>query len=240
MRGEILRYDDMSGEGLISGDDGNRYRFSRSDLQQLTPLTHGMRVDFDAVDGHAKDVFLITGAGQAPAGSAKGSDFDSGRGAYAPGNGGPAQPGYTSQEEPIDESSGPGMWGYFTKCIGMYINGNGRAMRAEYWSFTFFVILFVLLALLVDLAWNSAAGLLEEESFLPILTILTYLFFVIPSITVTIRRLHDVGMTGWLYLINFVPYIGGIFLFVVSLIPSQRQTNSYGRHPKASVANVFS
>ena len=62
MRGEILRYDDNSGEGLISGDDGNRYMFSRSDLEQLQPLATGARVDFQPVDGRATEVILLNSA----------------------------------------------------------------------------------------------------------------------------------------------------------------------------------
>lgn len=59
MRGEILTYDDGPGTGLISGDDGVRYAFGRSDLQQLTPLRTGTKVDFVAVDGLATQIFVI-------------------------------------------------------------------------------------------------------------------------------------------------------------------------------------
>lgn len=59
MRGEILTYDDGPGAGLISGDDGVRYPFNRSDLQQLTPVRTGTKVDFVAVDGLATQIFVI-------------------------------------------------------------------------------------------------------------------------------------------------------------------------------------
>lgn len=59
MRGEILTYDDGPGAGLISGDDGVRYAFTRSDLQQLTPLRTGTKVDFVAADGAATQIFVI-------------------------------------------------------------------------------------------------------------------------------------------------------------------------------------
>lgn len=59
MRGEILTYDDGPGTGLISGDDGVRYAFTRSDLQQLTPLRTGTKVDFVAADGVATQIFVI-------------------------------------------------------------------------------------------------------------------------------------------------------------------------------------
>ena len=67
MRGEILTYDDGPGAGLISGDDGGRYSFSRADLQQLTPVRAGTRVDFVPADGMATQVFVVAGQ-QQPAG----------------------------------------------------------------------------------------------------------------------------------------------------------------------------
>lgn len=61
MRGEVLAYDDGPGTGWISGDDGNRYSFARSDLQQLTPLRAGTRVDFITADGAASQIFIVAG-----------------------------------------------------------------------------------------------------------------------------------------------------------------------------------
>jgi uncharacterized membrane protein YhaH (DUF805 family) len=66
MRGEILTYDDIPGTGLISGDDGARYSFTRADLQQLVPVRAGTKVDFVPVDGTATQVFVTTTAPSAP------------------------------------------------------------------------------------------------------------------------------------------------------------------------------
>lgn len=59
MRGEVLTYDDGPGSGLISGDDGNRYGFSRADLQQLTPVSAGMKVDFVPLGDVATQVIVV-------------------------------------------------------------------------------------------------------------------------------------------------------------------------------------
>lgn len=67
MRGEILAYDDGPGTGLISGDDGSRYAFTRLDLQQLKPVRPGTRVDFLPVDGVASEIFIVPGAEPRPA-----------------------------------------------------------------------------------------------------------------------------------------------------------------------------
>ncbi|RZJ01495.1 MAG: DUF805 domain-containing protein [Brevundimonas sp.] len=63
MRGEVLTYDDGPGAGLISGDDGARYTFSRADLQQLTPVRAGTKVDFVAVDGVATQIVITVQQG---------------------------------------------------------------------------------------------------------------------------------------------------------------------------------
>ena len=59
MRGEVLTYDDGPGTGLISGEDGARYAFTRADLQQLTPVRAGTHVDFVAADGLATQVYVV-------------------------------------------------------------------------------------------------------------------------------------------------------------------------------------
>jgi uncharacterized membrane protein YhaH (DUF805 family) len=64
---------------------------------------------------------------------------------------------------------------------------------------------------------------------------LAVLFFMVPAISVTVRRFHDVGLSGWLYLLfvvlSFV-YIGGIIIFVITLIASQKHDNKWGPVPQ--------
>ena len=54
----------------------------------------------------------------------------------------------------------------------------------------------------------------------------------IPGLAVQVRRFHDVGLSGWLVLIAVIPYLGGVFALVVSLIPSQNGANKHGPYPK--------
>ena len=46
-----------------------------------------------------------------------------------------------------------------------------------------------------------------------------YLAVVVPSIAVTVRRLHDVGYSGWLVLLALIPWVGGLILLVFTLLP---------------------
>lgn len=53
-----------------------------------------------------------------------------------------------------------------------------------------------------------------------------------PGITVSIRRLHDIGKSGWWFLISLVPLVGGIVLLVFMCLDSQPGENIYGPNPK--------
>lgn len=55
----------------------------------------------------------------------------------------------------------------------------------------------------------------------------------IPSLALSIRRLHDTGRSGWWLLIGLVPLIGGIWLLVLFCLDSQPETNEWGANPKA-------
>lgn len=139
-----------------------------------------------------------------------------------------------NEDPTIDDGAGPGIFGYFKKCMSNYANGNGRAQRAEYWSFTLVVYLILIPVGVVGFLIDSALGNTEAPFVTFALIGLVVLAIVIPGIALAARRLHDVGLSGWLYLISLVPYVGGLFMLVISLLPSQRFTNKYGPHPKSS------
>jgi uncharacterized membrane protein YhaH (DUF805 family) len=55
---------------------------------------------------------------------------------------------------------------------------------------------------------------------------------IIPGLAVTVRRLHDVGKSGWFYFIVLIPIIGSIWLLVLAATDSQPGRNKYGPNPK--------
>ncbi|WP_299723797.1 DUF805 domain-containing protein [uncultured Tateyamaria sp.] len=115
---------------------------------------------------------------------------------------------------------------------------SGRATRAEFWWFFLFeVIAFTVLgAVDAVMAFNVLAAAGGNE--LALLTLspfdfmLTYYFIItfFPRLTVTIRRLHDVGLSGFFYLFYFVPFVGGLVVFVLTLLPSEADDNIHGPH----------
>lgn len=60
------------------------------------------------------------------------------------------------------------------------------------------------------------------------------LVIMVPGLAVTIRRLHDIGKSGWWYFIAFVPLVGGIVLFIFTLLDSEPYANQWGLDPKAA------
>lgn len=237
MRGEVLHYDDGAGNGLISGDDGVRYSFKRADLQQLRPLARGMKVDFVPVNGVATEVFVVDAAA-AP------------QPAYAQ-HGYQPQPGYAAG--PLESTNEDlGLWQYFMKCMRLSFNGEGRARRKEYWSFVLFNVLIFMglyFMLLFTVGASMTASYNSYSSYggygydvnpvgalfatgWGIAIVIFALVFLPASITVLIRRLHDIGLTGWWILAGFVPFLGGLFLFICTLIPSERRVNKHGLYPK--------
>lgn len=208
MRGEILSYDVVSGEGLISGDDLARYRFARSDVGGRQEPVPGLRVDFVPLDDRASQIIPLQVQERGLPASA-----------FAP------------AEAPL------GIWAYFVRCIRQkYIDGDGRARRLEYWSFVLFAWLttmaaFVPLFTIIGLADDNEA-LFPLAAAMTVLSALWILFLAIPGVSLSVRRLHDVGLNGWLYLLTFIPYVGGIFMLVIACIPSQPHPNPYGPSPK--------
>lgn len=214
MRGEILQYDGQAGVGLISGDDGVQYTFTRGDLLRLVPIKPRDRVDFVGTEGRATEITLLQDVAtqfvSSPAGAVNG-------------------PPQSSNEDLT-------MWGYFGKCMRLYVNGKGRARRKEYWSFLLFSWLIVIGLACVGAAIDGALGNLSGDSPTLYMTsgleLLSLVVFAQPNICVAIRRFHDVGMSGWWCLLGLIPYIGGLFLVIICVLPSQSRVNTHGVYPK--------
>ena len=100
-----------------------------------------------------------------------------------------------------------------------YANFSGRAQRTEFWWF----ILVSLIVSAIALAVDRLIGL----DFPPVFTISILAVFV-PFLAVSVRRLHDVGKSGWMSLINLIPGIGSIFLFMFFCMDSVPEDNEYG------------
>lgn len=134
------------------------------------------------------------------------------------------------------------MWQFFTRAVSQrYAAFDGRARRKEYWSFALFYLVFMLAAVILGASIDAAAGNVGSGSAQPraIFTILAAILYVlamlIPSLSLLVRRIHDIGMSGWFALLMFVPYIGGLIALIFTLIPTQMRANDHGPAPVAVI-----
>jgi uncharacterized membrane protein YhaH (DUF805 family) len=105
-----------------------------------------------------------------------------------------------------------------------YFDFSGRSTRAQYWLFELFVLVLSIGALYAD---YRMTGVLDPKHPGPIFAFVA-IFHLIPGLTVTVRRLHDIGKSGWWYLIGFVPLVGGLLLLVWTCFASEPWSNDYG------------
>ncbi len=109
---------------------------------------------------------------------------------------------------------------------------SGRARRKEYWMFVLFNAIFSLVASLLDMV----LFFMPFSGFGPLWVVYTIALF-IPGLAVSIRRLHDVGKSGWYYFIILIPIGGPIWLLVLLCTDSQPGGNKYGPNPKGEEAS---
>ena len=102
-----------------------------------------------------------------------------------------------------------------------YANFNGRASRQEYWMFFLFNMIFAIVIMGIDIILG-----------LGFLNIIYFLVVMIPGIAVGIRRLHDIGKSGWMVLIGLIPCIGAFWLLYLMVQDSSTLDNEYGPSPK--------
>ena len=110
-----------------------------------------------------------------------------------------------------------------------YFDFKGRARRKEYWyySLCFFLMLFPTLIIGTALLYQNS-----NNYFLLIVAAVLALVHLIPNIAVTVRRLHDQNISGWVFLVNLIPYVGGIIVLVLMCLEGTKGENKYGEDPK--------
>jgi len=94
-------------------------------------------------------------------------------------------------------------------------------------------------------AFGSGASDFNTEDLIPdmilviIAAIILYLVFFLPTLGVSVRRLHDTNHTGWWVLIDLlIPYLGWMAFLFFTLKDSTPGENEYGPNPKGNMATV--
>lgn len=112
----------------------------------------------------------------------------------------------------------------------------GRIGRLRYLAWTLVLSVAMMLVvgagILVSLAGSMT---LQPSSISLVLGVLgavtAFIAFNVVSIQISVQRLHDLGWSGWLWLLNFVPVVGGLFLLVLIVSPGSNTPNRYGAPP---------
>ncbi|NOQ46762.1 MAG: DUF805 domain-containing protein [Desulfobulbaceae bacterium] len=119
-----------------------------------------------------------------------------------------------------------------------YAAFKGRATRSEYWYFLLFSIIIALILTALDsMIINPLLGIqpLVETARTGILGTLFSFGTLIPSVALAIRRLHDIGKSGWWILLGVIPIVNiiGIFVLLYFFIKdSQPGENQFGLNPQ--------
>ena len=110
-------------------------------------------------------------------------------------------------------------------CLTKYADFSGRAARPEFWWF-------ILAQVVVSLVLNMI---------FPLLGMLFSLAVLVPTLAAGSRRLHDIGKSGWLQLLGFIPVIGWAILIYWGAQPGDAGANQYGQPPgdESLAATVF-
>ena len=112
---------------------------------------------------------------------------------------------------------------YYILAFKQAFNFKGRANRPEFWYFTLFSIIISFIFILID---TQVLGTSMSETGL--IGGIYALISIIPSLSVTIRRLHDVNKSGWNLLWIFLPIIGAIYLIYLEIKKGNDGPNNYG------------
>ena len=126
---------------------------------------------------------------------------------------------------------------YFLETIKTrYAKFNGRARRSEYWYFTLFSFLITFVLGLVDaFVINPMIGVSADQAGTGgLLQFAMALVLFIPSLALAVRRLHDIGKSGWWLLIALIPLVGALVLLYFFITDSQSGSNAYGENPKGA------
>lgn len=115
---------------------------------------------------------------------------------------------------------------YYLLALRKYADFSGRSRRKEYWMFVLFNLIFSIVLTIIDkMVFNSGD--------FGILSGIYTLAIIIPSIAIGVRRLHDIGKSGWMLLIVLIPLIGALWLLYLYVLEGNSGENAYGPAPKA-------
>lgn len=121
---------------------------------------------------------------------------------------------------------------YLDILTNKFADFNGRARRKEYWMWTLYCTIILLISMALDNLFGLTFEFLGQDLGYGWLYLIFGIIQFIPGLAVVVRRLHDVGKSGWYYLIILIPLIGFIWILVLLCTDGVKEENKWGINPK--------
>ncbi|HEX8596591.1 MAG TPA: DUF805 domain-containing protein [Pseudomonas sp.] len=103
----------------------------------------------------------------------------------------------------------------------------GRSTRKEFWVFFFGSLLLAMPIVFLD----TILGLYSPDAGMGPLTGLVLFLMVIPSFSLSVRRLHDIDFSGWWFFVGLVPFVGPVIQLILFTMAGTDGPNRYGASP---------
>lgn len=205
MKGTVLDFSVQSNKGIITLDE-KRYHFTGDQWKEQLHPKRGQHVDFevDEQTGNAINIyFVVTPSTSTPI---KNPQTESN--------------GQTKDTAQAETNKFQAILDEYQKsvlnCFKKSFDINGRAARPEYWYFQLCAtLIFIFTDRIHEMLFNIAL-----------------IVFIVPLITVTVRRLHDINRSGWWVLVSAVPLVGSIVIFYWAISKGSPEENLYGPPPQ--------
>jgi uncharacterized membrane protein YhaH (DUF805 family) len=118
---------------------------------------------------------------------------------------------------------------YYKDAFRKFTDFNTRTSRTGYW---YFVLFNFIVGAVLGFA-SGFIGFIAKSSLFAGIPTLYSLVILIPSIAISVRRLHDTNRSGWWILINFIPFIGLLVFLYFTLQRGDDGDNQYGVNPRS-------
>ncbi|MDX9908676.1 MAG: DUF805 domain-containing protein [Mariniphaga sp.] len=105
-----------------------------------------------------------------------------------------------------------------------YAQFKGRANRAEFWQY---VLVYFVISVAFSLLMSLFSGVNALRMIFMILYVIAMLALLVPSLAVSVRRMHDIGKGGGWIFINLIPFIGSIWFLILAIKESEPGANQF-------------
>lgn len=119
------------------------------------------------------------------------------------------------------------MFYWYFKVLRNYVNFEGRARRKEFWYYTLCSFLIAVILVIID----KQMGTFNQQTGMGLLGQIYGVAVFLPALAVCVRRLHDIGKSGWMVLINLIPFIGFLIFIYLAARQGDEGANEYGPDP---------